>query len=290
MLRHHQYTRERLSQLADRIAAKIYSATVAIENVQVSAPVDRISHDEAQKLEFRPVVRGEQFGPRWTTFWFKVQATVPAEWRGRVDLQWISFSEVTLWINGCSTQGLNHEPVSWDGATRPDAVLLREAAGGETIDFMIEMACNGMFGDSVNTYKTIQPYILDVCELRLFDPEAWKLYYDFHVLQQLELEEKNDLDKTWAGVLLSRLNQVANILDVEDRATWPVATAILDELYTSRNATTVHELSAIGHAHIDTAWLWPMAETWRKCERSFSTADSYMIEYSEYKFSCSQVC
>jgi alpha-mannosidase len=146
MLRHHSYTRERLSQLAQRMSQKIYSATVAVENVQVSPPVDRISYDEAQKLEYRPVVRGEQFGPRWTTFWFKVQATVPEEWRGRVDLQWVSFSEVTLWLNGNSAQGLNYDPISWDGAMRPDAVLLRESKGGETVEFMSRWratACSG---------------------------------------------------------------------------------------------------------------------------------------------------
>ena len=28
----------------------------------------------------------------------------------------------------------------------------------------------------------------------------------------------------------------------------------------------------MGHAHIDTAWLWPLAETRRKCIRTFTTA------------------
>ena len=50
----------------------------------------------------------------------------------------------------------------------------------------------------------------------------------------------------------------------------------------------MHELSAIGHAHIDTAWLWPIAETHRKCTRTFSSQVAYMDQYPEYKFACSQ--
>ncbi|HKD35973.1 MAG TPA: glycoside hydrolase family 38 C-terminal domain-containing protein, partial [Pirellulales bacterium] len=107
-------------------------------------------------------------------------------------------------------------------------------------------------------------------------------------LQQLAAEEPKDLDKTWAGLLLQELNRLANVYNAADRTTWPAAAAILRPLYEHRNATTVHELSAIGHAHIDTAWLWPLAETKRKCERTFSSQLAYMDEYPDFKFVCSQ--
>ncbi|MHB0855973.1 MAG: alpha-mannosidase [Anaerolineae bacterium] len=43
-----------------------------------------------------------------------------------------------------------------------------------------------------------------------------------------------------------------------------------------------------GHSHIDTAWLWPLRETIRKCGRTFSTACRLMERYPDYHFSCSQ--
>ncbi|MGH9035916.1 MAG: alpha-mannosidase, partial [Acidimicrobiia bacterium] len=43
----------------------------------------------------------------------------------------------------------------------------------------------------------------------------------------------------------------------------------------------------VGHAHIDTAWLWPLRETVRKCARTFATAVSLMEHYPEYHFVCS---
>ena len=38
------------------------------------------------------------------------------------------------------------------------------------------------------------------------------------------------------------------------------------------------------------AWLWPVAETVRKCGRSFATAVRLMEKYPDFKFVCSQVC
>ena len=43
-----------------------------------------------------------------------------------------------------------------------------------------------------------------------------------------------------------------------------------------------------GHSHIDVAWLWPLRETVRKCERTFSTACRLLERYPGYHFSCSQ--
>ncbi len=47
-------------------------------------------------------------------------------------------------------------------------------------------------------------------------------------------------------------------------------------------------LYAVGHTHIDTAWLWPLRETVRKCGRTFSTACRLMERFPDYRFTCSQ--
>ncbi len=63
---------------------------------------------------------------------------------------------------------------------------------------------------------------------------------------------------------------------------------VLSELLAVRNGGVCHELSAIGHAHIDTAWLWPLAESYRKTVRTFSSAVQNMEAYPEFRFACSQ--
>ncbi|MBQ0105417.1 MAG: alpha-mannosidase [Armatimonadetes bacterium] len=44
----------------------------------------------------------------------------------------------------------------------------------------------------------------------------------------------------------------------------------------------------VGHSHIDLAWLWPIRETKRKCQRTFSTVLRNMEKYSNYRFVQSQ--
>ena len=39
-----------------------------------------------------------------------------------------------------------------------------------------------------------------------------------------------------------------------------------------------------GHSHMDTAWLWPVSETVRKCARTYANALSLMDQYPEYTF------
>ncbi|HVI34880.1 MAG TPA: hypothetical protein VM684_01490, partial [Gaiellales bacterium] len=285
MLRHPGYTRERIAQVGDRIRALIHADAVAPERLAVAGPVDRIEPAEAELLEYRDCRLGETFGPLWATFWFKVEATVPEPWQGeRVDLLWVSHSEATLWDGGRALQGLNTSP---DGA-RVDAMVRETAAAGERLDLRVELACNGLFGELSRPYASREPVVLDRCQIARFDARAWRLHHDFDVLRRLEADHAEGLDPTWGGELLHELNRVCNVWSEHDPATWDEAEGILAPLLERRNATVTHELSAIGHAHLDTAWLWPLAESYRKAVRSFSSQVAYMDRYPEFRFACSQ--
>jgi alpha-mannosidase len=285
MIRHPEYSRARIAQVGERIRALVYAGRRAPDRLLVAGPVGRIPYEEAAGLEYRPAALGEQFGPAWSTFWFELAATVPPEWEGsRVDLLFVSHSEATLWMDGRPVQGLNtsrHGP-------RPDAMLRESAAAEERIEARIELACSGKFGQLEPVYETVEPVVLDRCQIARFDPQAWALHHDFDVLQRLEADAGNGLDPSWAGELARELNRVCNIFRDDDRATWEAAGEILAGLLGRRNAAVVHELSAIGHAHIDTMWLWPLAETHRKLVRTFSSQTAYMERYPEFRFCCSQ--
>jgi alpha-mannosidase len=49
-----------------------------------------------------------------------------------------------------------------------------------------------------------------------------------------------------------------------------------------------HRITAVGHAHIDTAWEWPIREAKRKVARSWSTQLALMDEHADYIFAASQ--
>ena len=154
------------------------------------------------------------------------------------------------------------------------------------------MACNRLFGDPTRDAspapKVVSPFLLEQCDVAIFDPEAWKLFYDYSTLVQLEAEGAKGLDPTWAGELLFELNRFANIYDEENRERGNPRPRFFRRFTSITTRRKRMSFSAIGHAHIDTAWLWPLAEPERKCERTFSTAPRYMDEYPEYRFACSQ--
>jgi alpha-mannosidase len=263
LIRHREYTRARLAQTSTLLRALVHPETRPLERLVVSGPVGRISREEALGLDYRPAERGQRFGPLWATFWFQGEAAVPPEWKGsRADLLWDSASEATLWLDGVPGQGLNKH--------HHDAPLADTSEGGERVAFEVELACNGLFG------RQQAPFELHRAELARFDPEAWRLWLDFETLRALAVEP--GLDESWAGELLSELNRFCNERDP----------AILAALYERRNATTAHELVAIGHAHLDTAWLWPLAETVRKAVRTFTTQARYLDEYPDFRFAVSQ--
>ncbi len=296
--RYPAYTRGRLDQFAKRLARAVYPDTVPVERLEICGPVERIPYAEAMALPWRDAALGEALGPVWATFWVRVTARVPNAWRGaQVDLYWDSRSEALLWRDGRSTQGLNPD--------RHTATLTTTAEGGEAFSFYLEVACNGMFGAGEARFGRESPFRLAACELCRFDPDAYALHADFELLRQLEADRepvvetrssggapakivRPALDTTWAGRLLHDLNRVCNVCDPQDRSTWPAAHAILAPLLAAKNAGITHELSAIGHAHLDTAWLWPLDETRRKAQRTFSTAICLMERYPEFKFAVSQ--
>ena len=267
MIRHLQYTRERLAQMSQRLREAAYTATIPVEELIVAGPVDRISYADARALAYRPAAVGQRLGPLWATYWFRVAATVPQAWEGRrVDLLWASRAESTLWIDGRAVQGLH----GTEPHQRFDATIVPSARGGERVELAVELACNGLFG------RLDPPPELERCELALADEDAWRTYFDFEVLRALEASDT--LEPGFGGHVRSELNRFCNERDP----------AIVTALYEHRNATRVHEMIAIGHAHIDTAWLWPLAETQRKLVRTFASQTRYMDEYEEFRFACSQ--
>ena len=263
MIRHVEYTRARLAQASARLRSLIYSATRPFDELLVAGPVGPISFEEAALLDYRPAELGERFGPLWSTWWFRGSGRLPDEWEGRrIDLLWDSASEATLWLAGDPVQGLNSH--------HRDATLVESAQRGQQLELAVELACNGMFGPQE------APFELHRCELAVFDPDAWRLYFDFETLRALEAGE--GVDPSLSGLLRGELERFCDDGDP----------AILAGLYERTNGTHTHVVAAIGHAHLDTAWLWPLDESRRKAVRSFSTQVRYMDEYPDYRFACPQ--
>ncbi|HSV85280.1 MAG TPA: alpha-mannosidase [Levilinea sp.] len=289
MQKHFQLTRERLRKFLskDQLAGTIYTERKPVR-ISVYAAPDRISYAEAMQGDYRPASAGEWFGPDWSTHWFKLEIDIPLAWIDReVHFLWDLAAEGCIWQDGQPVQGLTGSSNGFSmDVLRGEYCLTKKAAGGEHIDLFIEAAINGLFGLSENDPRLAQLGLLKQAEIAIFDRDAWNLLWDFRIVA--DMAHHLPLNSPRGGQALAAANAMVNTIHLDDPATWPAARAIAARFFADRNGGGQHNLSAIGHAHIDTAWLWPLAETRRKCVRTFTSALLYMDEYPHYKFACSQ--
>ncbi|MBR4616834.1 MAG: alpha-mannosidase, partial [Kiritimatiellae bacterium] len=62
------------------------------------------------------------------------------------------------------------------------------------------------------------------------------------------------------------------------------ALAISRPFFTGGNSRVFGKVGITGHSHMDTAWLWPVSETIRKCARTYANALNLMEQYPSYRF------
>ncbi|MBD3646177.1 MAG: alpha-mannosidase, partial [Pseudomonadales bacterium] len=153
------------------------------------------------------------------------------------------------------------------------------ARGNEKVSLLFDVGANHLMGRQRNC----EFRLAEVCVL---NHEALTLYHEFRFLELLMLEL--DESSRHGQLVLRCLNDVCNMVtDFTDEEIAAARQRLGKEL--SRPAKdSALRVSAIGHAHMDVAWLWPLRETVRKCARTFSTALRMMEEYPDYHFGASQ--
>lgn len=280
-------------QLAENrfILPLLYPATAPLHIALWEAPGEPVSHQEALASPFTEVAEGTRWGREWGTAWFHFTGTVPAAWQGKnvVALIDLSFEdeegfgrEGQVWQDG--------RPVIALSRRRTAAPLFPRAAGGETVDFHVEASANPKeewhWHDGRERDSGERLFQIREARLAVYDDEVFAFLIDFRVCREamFELPESG----TRRARLLRVLDETCQLMERGQRDWLPAARAKLAPLLAATNGSTCHTLTAIGHAHIDTAWCWPLRETIRKCARTFSTALAYMKDHPDYRFSASQ--
>jgi alpha-mannosidase len=169
------------------------------------------------------------------------------------------------------------------------------ALGGEPVDLLIEAAANPDVATSFRptpmgdraTAPEVPLYRLARAELAVRREDVWHLVLDLKALVRLMAELP--VDEPRRNLILRAVERSLDALDLHDvPASAAAARAELAAVLAKPAHASAHTVHAVGHAHIDTAWLWPLRETRRKCARTFATALDLMEEYPEYVFVASQ--
>ncbi len=157
--------------------------------------------------------------------------------------------------------------------------LPNTTVGPRTIELWADAGFNDLFGAVTGGGVVV------LAEIARCNEAVRQLYYDLETLR--DYHAGLPLGGTLARQLRVDIDAVARELDCTRAASVAQARARLRPWFTSKDKPSL-KISAIGHAHIDLAWLWPIRESIRKGARTFASVLYNFERYPEYFYGCSQ--
>lgn len=251
----------------------------------------RLKLEETVDLERRPIGPGEKWGENWDSAYYRLIFRIPDELKdcnlaAKLNLggEMLVYDE-----SGEPLYGLSNHSV-YDDSNVKNIHLVGSTDKDEIVMF-VETAANELFGldmdkhlitrkekDAEGHRNGVYAYAI----LGRWQEDIWNLHQDMEVL--LSLYESLDEGSTRAVRILSALFEAANAYS-EHGALF--SAGILGKVLGTTNGSDALSTTAIGHAHIDTAWLWPLAETHRKVARTFASQMDNIDSNPAYIFGAS---
>ncbi|WP_062206515.1 glycoside hydrolase family 38 C-terminal domain-containing protein [Streptomyces sp. NBRC 109706] len=285
--------------LADQLSPALYGPRVPFALTVWRAPGEPVPVLEALTADYRPFRHGEPWGGPWATTWLRAEATVPADWAGRRVEAVFDLGFDYAKGPGGQAEGLVHTasgtPIQGLHPYNRTVLLAESATGGEPVELLVELAANPPivasagrgthYGDRA-TAGDEPLYRLEVAELAVREDDVWHLLHDIGVLDQLMRELPPETPRRHR--ILRALERAMDAVDPTDVAgTAALGRRELAPALASPAHASAHTVHAVGHAHIDSAWLWPVRETIRKCARTFANMTTLAKEYPGLVFACS---
>ncbi|MDL9981560.1 alpha-mannosidase [Microbacterium sp. ASV49] len=304
--------------LRERVAPGVERAAVPLEVSAWLAPDEPVPFSEAVAQEFAPFAVGTAWGKPWGTTWFRLRGQVPEGWtvpqmspgagqasRGAVGHVAAGHTgqRVELAIDlgfqtaqpGFQAEGLVFTPHGRIvKALEPRNTHVPVCSAD--IDIYVEAASNpdiagdwtfapSPLGDKT-TAGTAPLYVFRRADIVLRSREVWELAQDAAALRGLY--DQLPATSPRAAEILRALERAVDATDPHDVAgTASAARAALAPALAAPANASAHRIAAVGHAHIDSAWLWPTRETVRKCARTFSNVLDLMDADPRFTFACS---
>ncbi|WP_246470199.1 alpha-mannosidase [Cohnella nanjingensis] len=270
--------------MLDRLNEHIY---IPLADLSVTAwvtpePVPYAERTSGREIALKP---GDRWGELWDCAWFRFRGQVPARAIGAKVVLLIDVNGEVCLVDdeGTPAQGLTNINSEFDfslGLPGKRVVdVSASSTGDETIDLWGDAGCNDLFGH----YRsgTLKEACIAICR-----EEVRQLYYDAEVL--LETAEKMAAGTARQAQIYQALYDVSLLLTEPSDERVAEARRLLAGQLDKRGGDPALTISAVGHAHIDLAWLWPIRETIRKGARTFSTALRMLERYPDYVFGASQ--
>lgn len=254
-----------------------------------------VYHEDLTKAEKYPpkpdatwqtIQPGDTWAGRDGYFWFETTLQVPefsADEKlglifdlGKTELANLGGFESLLFVNGVPQQGIDtyHKAYYLDAA--------RDS--GQTIQLALK-AWTGLEGGGE---QQVQHHLFNYANIGVLDVDVKDFYYlsknlsdtiaDMDANDPLKPQLLNDLNRAWRLVDWSQPDSDAFYQSLH------TAHDCLEEAVSHYHKQPLAQIDAVGHTHIDVAWLWRYKHTREKVARSFATVLELMKEYPEYVF------
>ncbi|MBR3552851.1 MAG: alpha-mannosidase [Clostridia bacterium] len=293
--------------LNNRIYEKLDHALHIYEKL-IYQPVGALQNTEALFTEehlravpdsgFAPIAPGTPWGGEWNNLWVRGEFTVPAALDGKTlfAVSDCGGCEQLFFLNGVPKGIFNTKNGDFIGG-RHAAQYIGKAKAGETIRLAFECYA-GHYDPNTDPYDYyFEPdpsqtfrHTFDGVQICTRNDDVFTLIFDVRELLNAarRLPESNYASAR-AKKALRQINAVL-VLYPKDAADEVVADGVRKALAISRpffnggNSRIFGRVGILGHSHMDTAWLWPVSETVRKCARTYANALHLMEQYPSYKF------
>lgn len=271
---------ERLQGLFDEIYTPIADFDVTAYITDEPLPYSQRTNGKKT-----PLALGERWGKLWDCAWMNMKCAIPegVNTKGIAFLLDVGGEGLVFDKNGVPFKGITnkdsfysfHLGLPGKVAVYPDEAMIN----GGNVDIWVDCGANDLFGEDEHSPLDKIGVLHKACVATVND-EKRELYYDLEVIWHLAEATKDEGLKSSASECFEGAISVYS----EDLK---AASAITKEFLSQRSESDF-KITALGHAHIDLAWLWPIRETKRKAARTFATVLRHSERYKNYLFGVSQ--
>jgi alpha-mannosidase len=276
---------KQMRELLERVSSCIYKPVAQFEITAWRTP-EPVGFEHRLSGKKMRLQRGDCWGGRlFDCAWFRFEADVPLECTeglvARIDING------ELYISdgkGNPLRGLTCKESVFDRALGTPAKVVYFLPRGSVREGRLELWADAAFNDLFGSLPGGgQIELAEVCECRR---DVRDLFYDLEVL--IDWIAGLTTDDPVQEEVAAAISEVGRCLGDCDPESVADGRAILSPFFNGLPNRMGLNVSAIGHAHLDLAWLWPIRETIRKGARTFATALYNIERYPEYIFGCSQ--
>ncbi len=294
-------------RLKERVFSKLEEALKIYERL-IFTEVGRLENTEAlYTLEhlrsvpesgMKPIKIGDVWGEEWGTLWVKgtFEVAEPLSEKPLYALSECGGAEQLFFINGLPKGIFNSKNREYIGGIHASQYIGAFKAG-ESFELAFECYA-GHFDPDTDPYNnyfepsntTSFSHTFNGVKICTRNDDIFTLVFDIkEILDVARVFGNDNFIASKARNTLLQINELLPLYpkDTDEKALSDGVKKALEvsrAFFSGSNSRIFGKVGIIGHSHMDTAWLWPVSETVRKCARTYSNALHLMEQYPSYKF------